>query len=57
MRILLVRPKPHHDTIGLQSIMICEPLELEYLAIVKVVRFSWYDMILEKSLWTILLKF
>ena len=31
MKILLVRPKPHKDTIGLQHIMICEPLELEYL--------------------------
>jgi len=32
MRILLVRPKPHKNTIGLQSIMICEPLELEYVS-------------------------
>ncbi|MCR6544816.1 B12-binding domain-containing radical SAM protein [Dehalobacterium formicoaceticum] len=32
MKILFVRPKPHPNTIGLQSIMICEPLELEYLA-------------------------
>ena len=31
MKILLVRPKPHKDSIGLQSFMICEPLELEYL--------------------------
>ena len=30
--ILLVRPKPHKNTINLQSFMICEPLELEYLA-------------------------
>ncbi|HSN65755.1 MAG TPA: cobalamin-dependent protein, partial [Fusibacter sp.] len=29
--ILLVRPKPHKDTIGLKHVMICEPLELEYL--------------------------
>jgi len=29
--VLLVRPKPHKDTIGLKNIMICEPLELEYL--------------------------
>ena len=28
MKILLVRPKPHKETIGLQSVMICEPLEL-----------------------------
>ena len=31
MKILLVRPKPHKDTIGLQHIMVCQPLELEYL--------------------------
>lgn len=31
MNILLIRPKPHKDTIGLQHVMICEPLELEYL--------------------------
>ena len=32
MDILLVRPRPHPDTINLQSFMICEPLELEYAA-------------------------
>lgn len=31
MNILLIRPKPPKETIGLQSVMICEPLELEYL--------------------------
>lgn len=31
MRILLVRPRPPKETIGLQNVMICEPLELEYL--------------------------
>ncbi|WP_409228093.1 B12-binding domain-containing radical SAM protein [Gudongella sp. SC589] len=31
MKILLVRPKPHGETIGLKHVMICEPLELEYL--------------------------
>lgn len=31
MRVLLIRPKPHKETIGLQHVMICEPLELEYL--------------------------
>ncbi len=31
MKILLVRPRPHSETIGLQHVMICEPLELEYL--------------------------
>ena len=28
MKIVLIRPRPHKDTIGLQSVMICEPLEL-----------------------------
>ncbi|MCL1914480.1 MAG: cobalamin-dependent protein [Eubacteriaceae bacterium] len=28
MQVLLVRPKPHKETIGLQSVMVCEPLEL-----------------------------
>lgn len=28
MKILLIRPKPHPSTIGLQSVMLCEPLEL-----------------------------
>ena len=28
MNILLIRPKPNKETIGLQSVMICEPLEL-----------------------------
>jgi radical SAM superfamily enzyme YgiQ (UPF0313 family) len=32
MDMLLVRPRPHKDTVNLQSFMICEPLELEYLA-------------------------
>lgn len=32
MNILLFRPKPHKETIGLQNVMICEPLELEYIA-------------------------
>lgn len=31
MKVLLVRPRPHRETIGLQHVMICEPLELEYL--------------------------
>ncbi len=34
MKILLVRPRPHEETIGLQSVMICEPLELMQLAAV-----------------------
>ncbi|MCI5158970.1 MAG: B12-binding domain-containing radical SAM protein, partial [Candidatus Electrothrix sp. AUS1_2] len=32
MNILLIRPRPSSETIGLQHVMICEPLELEYLA-------------------------
>ncbi len=32
MKVVLFRPRPHKDTIGLQNVMICEPLELEYLA-------------------------
>lgn len=32
MNILLIRPEPHKDTIGLQNLMVCEPLELEYIA-------------------------
>ncbi len=32
LRVLLIRPKPPAETIGLQHVMICEPLELEYLA-------------------------
>ena len=52
LRILLLRPRPPKETIGLQHVMICEPLELEYLvgnidkakASVKII-----DMILEKK--------
>lgn len=53
MKILLVRPKPHKETIGLQHVMICEPLELEYLAsnipqdIKKETDLEIIDMILE----------
>ena len=32
MNVLLIRPKPSKETIGLQHVMVCEPLELEYLA-------------------------
>lgn len=31
MKIMLIRPRPSSETIGLQHVMICEPLELEYL--------------------------
>ncbi|MDR1134876.1 MAG: cobalamin-dependent protein [Clostridiales Family XIII bacterium] len=51
MKILLIRPKPHRSTIGLQSVMICEPLELTTLA--AVLRANGHivvviDMILER---------
>jgi len=52
LNILLVRPKPHKETIGLQKVMICEPLELEYLgAYVKRMghHVTIVDMILEKK--------
>ena len=32
MKIVLFRPRPHKETIGLQNVMICEPLELEYIS-------------------------
>ncbi|MEN8201966.1 MAG: radical SAM protein [Bacteroidota bacterium] len=32
MKILLIRPEPPQYTIGLKNIMVCEPLELEYVA-------------------------
>ena len=32
MKVLLFRPRPDKETIGLQNVMICEPLELEYVA-------------------------
>lgn len=32
MKVLLFRPRPHKETIGLQNVMICEPLELEYIS-------------------------
>ena len=32
MKVLLVRPRPDPESINLQSFMICEPLEFEYVA-------------------------
>ena len=55
MKILLVRPRPHNDTIGLKHVMICEPLELEYLMsnipgeLQAVCHAEIVDMILEKK--------
>jgi len=52
MKVLLIRPRPHKDTIGLQSVMICEPLELMTLAAVlknNDIDVEIIDMILEKK--------
>ncbi|HEY8909572.1 MAG TPA: radical SAM protein [Desulfosporosinus sp.] len=55
MDVLLIRPKPDRETIGLQHVMICEPLELEYLVsnvpdeIRSKVRVEIMDMILERE--------
>lgn len=51
MNILLVRPAPHPETIGLQHVMIVEPLELEMLGAIAVKRGHTVciaDMIVEK---------
>ncbi|NJK96956.1 MAG: hypothetical protein HC905_20370 [Bacteroidales bacterium] len=50
MKILMVRPKPSPETIGLQHLMIVEPLELEILSALKRESDSVVivDMILEK---------
>ena len=58
MKILLIRPPVPKYTIGLKHIMICEPLELEYVAAgleyheVKII-----DLILEKNFLKKLKKF
>ncbi|MFA9422408.1 MAG: radical SAM protein [Sedimentibacter sp.] len=55
MKILLIRPNPHKETIGLQHVMICEPLEFEYLVsnvpeeIKSQVTIKIIDMIVEKK--------
>ena len=55
MKVLLIRPNPPKETIGLQHVMICEPLELEYLVsnvpeyIKDKVELVIYDLILEKK--------
>lgn len=51
MKVLLIRPAPEEETIGLQHVMICEPLELEYLCSAVAehdVQVRIVDMILEK---------
>lgn len=32
MKVMLVRPKPHKNSLGLADLMTCEPLEMEYVA-------------------------
>jgi len=51
MKILMVRPKPSPETIGLQHLMVVEPLELEILCALKRDSDSVeiVDMILEKK--------
>ena len=52
MKVMLVRPKPHKNSLGLADLMTCEPIELEYVAALckslghKVIV---EDMILEKE--------
>ncbi len=51
MKILLIRPRPPRETIGLQHVMIVEPLELEVLCALKRETDTAIivDMILEKN--------
>lgn len=52
MNIMLVRPRPEQETIGLQKVMICEPLELEYIgAYIKMLghQVIIIDMIIERK--------
>ena len=51
MKVLLVRPKPHKNSLGLTDLMTCEPLELEYVyTVIKNIghEAEIADMILEK---------
>ena len=52
MNVLLFRPRPDKETIGLQNVMICEPLELEYIsANIEAIghKCEIVDMIIEKK--------
>lgn len=51
MKVLLIRPKPDPRTIGLQHVMVVEPLELLYVgaALLPEHQVVVYDMILEKA--------
>ncbi len=51
MRVLLIRPPVPRHTIGLKHLMICEPLELEYVAAgLNGHHVQIFDMILERNL-------
>ncbi len=51
MRVLLIRPPVPEHTIGLKHLMICEPLELEYVAAGLVGHeVQIFDMILQRNL-------
>lgn len=51
MRVLLIRPPIPRHTIGLKHLMICEPLELEYVAAgITDHHVQIFDMILERNL-------
>ena len=59
MNVLLIRPDSPKESINLQSFMICEPLELEYLAAsLKLAGHTVHlvDMLLEKPSISRLLK-
>ncbi len=51
MKVLLIRPKPDPRTIGLQHVMVVEPLELLYVAgaLMPAHQVVVYDMILERK--------
>lgn len=52
MKVMLIRPKPHKNSLGLSDLMTCEPLELEYVsAVVKKEGHEviFVDMMLEKK--------
>lgn len=52
MKIMLVRPKPHKNSLGLTDLMTCEPIELEYVStLIKELghEVNVVDMILEKK--------
>lgn len=59
MKVMLVRPKPHKNSLGLSDLMTCEPIELEYVATLckglghEVILM---DMILEKKRLDVLVK-